>query len=386
MAESHSYFQTLHDGEEFDPEAFLTEVGAQFQSENIVKEVRWRIAVLKEISSQPDLVEVSEGLRDRLTQIFTAGGEEQEILGKLKDLTEIQSPDGKAVELRRFLKRSKRVLNEFEYRRILARKIENTEFQIVNLMAFFSDSKSALGGLKQEMDGLIANIKDQSKSILDIKTQEDSIRSSPAFEAYEEFKSKFLKDWLGQFSGVSAEELDSMTPEEIQQLVVEHQRHQMTELLKSKITASDVDMMEHLGLHDTLEGSFADEDFWLAANALAREGFRELILSIIRSFGMMKGKRYAFFQSQEDPDSYLLFGVGIGDLGEGDEDIEMIPYIKPFTRKGGYLLEIRKRDLGDPDQYYYELRHYVLPFLFAFDGIQNFQVKKELMSFFTSNY
>ena len=148
MSEGHSYFRTLQDGDgQFDNESFLTEVGAQFQSDNIVKEVRWRLAVLKEISAQPELVDVSEGLRDRLTQIFTTGGEEQEILGKLKDLTEIKSQDGKLVELRRFLKRSKRVLNEFEYRRILSRKIENTQFQIINLMAFFPDSKAALKGL-----------------------------------------------------------------------------------------------------------------------------------------------------------------------------------------------------------------------------------------------
>ena len=118
MSNGSSYFRTLNDGDgQFDNDSFLTEVGAQFQSENIVKEVRWRLAVLKEISGQPELVDVTEGLRDRLTQIFTTGGEEQEILGKLKDLTEIKSQDGKLVELRRFLKRSKRVLNEFEYRR-----------------------------------------------------------------------------------------------------------------------------------------------------------------------------------------------------------------------------------------------------------------------------
>ncbi len=60
MGEQRSYFRTLQDGEaDFDGDTFLTEVGTQFQSENIVKEVRWRIAVLKEISAQPDLTEIS---------------------------------------------------------------------------------------------------------------------------------------------------------------------------------------------------------------------------------------------------------------------------------------------------------------------------------------
>ena len=387
MSDGRSYFRNLQDGEaNFDDDTFLTEVGAQFQSENIVSEVRWRIAVLKEISSQPELVDISSGLRDRLTQIFTTGGEEEEILENLKGLTEVQRADGKPVELRRFLKRNKRTLNEFEYRRILARKIENTEFQMINLMAFFPESRQVLSELTSEMDVLIANIKDQSKPITVVKSQEDNIRKSAGFGAYEEFKSRFLRDWLGQFSGLGAEELDGMAPEEIQQLVVEHQRHQMTQLLKTKITVSDVDMTEHLGLHDTLEGGCSDQDFWSDANVRAKEGFRELVLTVIRSFGMLKGKRYSFFQSEDDKDQYLLFGVGIGDLGEEDEPIEMIPYIKPFTRKGGYLLEVRKRDIGDPDQYYYELRHYVLPFLFAFDQIQNFNVSKDLITFFTSNY
>jgi len=64
----------------------------------------------------------------------------------------------------------------------------------------------------------------------------------------------------------------------------------------------------------------------------------------------------------------------------------MVPYIKPFTKKGTYLLEIRQRELSDPDQYAHELRHYVLPFLFAFDSMPNFHLSKELITFFTSNY
>lgn len=389
MGEKRSYFRTLQDGEAtFDGDTFLTEVGSQFQSENIVKEVRWRIAVLKEISSQPELTDISEGLRNRLTQIFSAGSAENEILDSLKTLTEVKRSDGQPVELRRFLKRSKRTLNEFEYRRILTRKIENTEFQMINLMALFPEARQVLSELTNEVHSLISNISDQSQSIIAIKAQEDGIRGSTAFEAYEELKSRFLKDWLGQFADLSTEDLEGMDAAQVQQLVVEHQRHQMTQLLKTKIIASDVNMTEHLGLHDTLECGFSDKDFWNSANDRAQEGFRQWILAIIRTFGMLKGKRYSFFQSEEDKDQYLLFGVGIADLEEEDGEgvLEMVPYVKPFTRKGGYLLEVRKREIGDPEQYYYELRHYVLPFLFAFDQIQNFNVSKELITFFTSSY
>ena len=62
--ESRSYFTTLQDEDaEFDGDRSLTEVGSQFQSDVIMQEVRWRIGVLKEISSQPELAEVSDGLR-----------------------------------------------------------------------------------------------------------------------------------------------------------------------------------------------------------------------------------------------------------------------------------------------------------------------------------
>ena len=101
----------------------------------------------------------------------------------------------------------------------------------------------------------------------------------------------------------------------------------------------------------------------------------------------MKGKRYAFFQSQDDQNQYLLFGLGLKEISGADESpIEMVPYAKPFTRKGGYLLEIRQREISDPEQYHHELRHYALPFLFGFDQVPNFNVNKELITFFTSNY
>ncbi|MCZ6556564.1 MAG: hypothetical protein O7A69_02155 [SAR324 cluster bacterium] len=386
--ESRSYFTTLQDEDaEFDGDRFLTEVGSQFESDVIMQEVRWRIGVLKEISSQPELAEVSDGLRDRLTQIFTGGSAEEEVLDKLKQLTEITGSDGKAVELRRFVKRNKRTLNEYEYRNILSKKIENTEFQMVNLMAFFPDAEAELNNLTKQLRELIEKIGDHSVPITAIKAQEDNIRNSDPFTAYEQLKLRFLREWLGQFSDLNADELANLSTEDIQQLVVEHQRHQMTHLLKSKITLNSSDMTEYLGLHDTLEGRFTEDDFWNNSSDAARSGFRQLVLTVIQSFGVLKGQRYAFFQSDEDKDSYLLFGVGIADMGGNDDGtVELVPYMKPFTRKSGFLLEIRKRDLGDPDQYYHELRHYVLPFLFAFDHIQNFNVDKGLISFFTSNY
>ena len=102
---------------------------------------------------------------------------------------------------------------------------------------------------------------------------------------------------------------------------------------------------------------------------------------------MLKGRRYAFFQSKRDSDQYLLFGVGVTDLPDAKGlPLVMVPYVKPFTRKGGYLLEIRQREINDPEQYHHELRHYVLPFLFGFDQVPNFEVSTELITFFTSSY
>lgn len=383
-----SFFKNLEDEKsDFDPEKFLTEVESAFGSETITKEVRWRLSVLKEVSAQPEFSDVGQGLRDRLTQIFSAETDEQSILGNLKKLTEIQRSDGAAVELRRFLKRERRTLNEFEYRNILTKKTKNTRDQMRNLIAFFPEAANVLGELSKETDGLIKKIGNTQISIKAVRELEGKIRDSPPFVTYEELKLKFLREWLSQFTSLTTEQIEGMSQDDIQQMVVEHQRHQMTQLLKTKISVSDSDMTEHLGLHDTLECGYTNTDFWTGANTNARTGFRKWILAVIQTFGMLKGQRYVFFKSQEAEEQFLLFGVGVAELpGSDDVGIEMVPYIKPFTRKAGYLLEIRKREMADPDQYHYELRHYMLPFLFAFDQMPNFKVNKELIAFFTTNY
>jgi len=174
---------------------------------------------------------------------------------------------------------------------------------------------------------------------------------------------------------------------EIQRMIQEHQRHQLTQLLKGRIKPIDLDMTDYLGLHDTLEAGFNDTEFWRSANAASKAAFIKWVMDVVRAFGMLKGLRHAFFQSEDHPEQYLLFGLGLSHLPEASEDaIRMVPYIKPFTRKGTYLLEIRRRDIGDSDAYYHELRHYTLPFLFAFDKMKEFEIRQELVSFFTTGY
>ena len=385
--DSGTFFQSLSDDADFDSERFLTEVNSIFQSDTITSEVKWRLSVLKEISAQPQLKDVGTGLRARLTQIFSRGGKEDEVLASLKGLTEIQRDSGEKVDLRRFLKREKRTLNEHEYRNILAKKTQNTEHQMLNLIAFFPESQSELKKLSKVTEGLIKKIKNPGIPIKDVRKAEEEVRNSAAFSAYEDLKLRFLKDWLSQFMGFPKDQVEGMSVDEIQQLVVEHQRHQMTELLKTKVVPNDADMTQHLGLHDTLECTFENnKDFWQPANVAMKKGFRQWILAVIQTFGMIKGQRYAFFQVKGE-DIYLLFGVGMAEIPEGDvDDIQMVPYVKPFTKKANYLLEIRQRELGDPDQYSHEIRHYVLPFLFAFDSMPNFNLSKELITFFTSHY
>ncbi|MCH7477201.1 MAG: hypothetical protein IIA14_03755, partial [SAR324 cluster bacterium] len=259
----------------FDAEKFLTEVESQFQSGEIANEVRWRLAVLKEISARPEFKDVQEGLRNRLTQIFSKGGEEKEVLSSLKQLTAVKGKDGEAIELRRFLKRSKRTLTEMEYRTLLAKKLENTVFQALSLGEFFPEAAKDLKQLQHAARVLIKQVENPTIATQKLKEAEDHLRETPAFQAYENFKNRFLRDWLSQFAGVSAEEIAGMAPEEIQQMVREHERHQMTQLLKTQINPSPQDMTEHLGLHDTLEGTFGNEDFWSAANIGAKNGFKK---------------------------------------------------------------------------------------------------------------
>lgn len=383
-----SFFRTLYEGQvDFDAERFLVEVEAQFDSPEVREEVRWRLNVLSEISALAELAEASSVLKDQLTRIFSAGGDETAVLAKLKNLTEVPGKDGKPIDLRRFLKRNRRTLSESEYRGILAKKLENTRLHLENLIAFYPDAEGELQKLVKALHMLRGKLDDPKNRTADIKEQEDRLRATMTFQIYEDLKIRFLKDWLARFTSLSEAEIAGMTPEEIQRMILEHQRHQMTQLLKTKIQLVDLDMTEHLGVHDTLEGEFKDTGFWRTANQNARAGFRQWVLSAVQAFGMLKGQRYAFFQSEDDRDQYLLFGLGVSALPTApDQPIRMVPYIKPFTRKVGYLLEIRKRELTNQEEYHHELLHYVMPFLFAFDQMKDFKLSKDLLQFFNSRY
>ncbi|HKJ00462.1 MAG TPA: hypothetical protein VKB51_18475 [bacterium] len=372
---------------DFDALRFLTEVEAQFKSEDVVHEVRWRLEALTQISSQPGMESASATLRDKLTQVFTAGGNEAAVLDRLKALTEIEGKDGARLDLRSFLKRDRRVLSEQDYRAVLGRKIANTNAHVINLIAYYPQAEPDLHKLGAALRGLTTKIKDGSVNTSSLRRMEDKVREMPSFGLYEDLKSRFLKDWLGRFSQLSEEQLKGLTPAEIQRMIQEHQRHQLTQLLKGRIKPIDLDMTDYLGLHDTLEAGFNDTEFWRSANAASKAAFIKWVMDVVRAFGMLKGLRHAFFQSEDHPEQYLLFGLGLSHLPEASEDaIRMVPYIKPFTRKGTYLLEIRRRDIGDSDAYYHELRHYTLPFLFAFDKMKEFEIRQELVSFFTTGY
>ncbi len=151
-------------------------------------------------------------------------------------------------------------------------------------------------------------------------------------------------------------------------------------------TAPNTDMVEHLEPHDTLEATFQNTVFWKGATTGVKNGFKDWIMGAIQAYGMLKGQRYALFENEKASDHFLLFGIGVGEIGGEKDLVEMVSFVKPFTRKAGYLLEIRKRDISDPDEYHAELRHYLMPFLFAFDSMRDFKLNGELLSFFTSNY
>jgi len=381
------YFHSSLGGGDLDPDRALLELDAQFKSSELREEVRWRLSVLSDISAMPDLLEASNALRAKLTQIFTSGRDEMAVLSLLKEITEVPGNDGKPLDLRRFVKRNRRTYSESEYRAILAKKMENTRLQLENLLVFYPDAAEDLQQLVKGLQDLQAMVSDAGSKMLDVKAKEDRLRSGPVFRKYEDLKGLFLKDWLKRFGNVSDEQVAGLSPEEIQKLILEHQRHQMTQLLKSKVRPVDTDMTPHLSLHDTLEGEYKDPDFWKLANSHVKTGFRQWVLAAIQAFGMLKGQRYAFFQSESNQDQYLLFGLGVASIPTiAGAPIVMVPYIKPFARKAGYLLEIRKRELGDPKEYHHELMHYVMPFLYAFDQLKEFKVSRELMQYFNGRY
>ena len=387
--DSAGFFRTLyeHGSADFDALRFLTEVEAQFKSEDVVQEVRWRLDALTQISARPGLEDAGKALRDKLTQIFTGGGDESAVLTRLKDLTEIENSDGSRLDLRSFIKRDRRVLSEQDYRVVLGRKIANTNTHVVNLIAYYPQAEADLHKLAIALNELSGHILNPTVTSAALRIEEERIRNQAIFGLYEDLKTRFLKDWLARFADLTDGQIKDLSPGEIQKLIQEHQRHQLTQLLKGQIKVVELDMTEYLGLHDTLEGSFADQEFWRGANAAAKTSFLKWIVDVVQAFGMLKGNRHVFFQAQDHPELYLLFGLGLSHLPEASGDpIQMVPYLKPFTRKGTYLLEIRRRDIGDLGEYHRELRHYTLPFLFAFDKMREFTLRKELVSFFTTGY
>lgn len=391
MATSANFFrdlQTLDAEAAFDAQQFLLAVESQFKSPEVHQEVRWRLQVLKELSGQPEFEAASRGLRKALSRIFAQLTDEQKILAELKELTEVEGgTEGKPIDLRRFLKRERRTFDAEDYAKALRKKIGNTATQVQNLILFFPESRQVLTGLARSLDGLLKLIQSGREPIQQVKAREDKLRETPEFAQYETLKEQFLRKWLGRFSNLSAVEIAGLPPEEIQRLVVEHQRHQMTQLLKSQVKVSTADMGEHLDAHDTLECEFKDQEFWKGANSAAKAGFREWVLSAVQAFGMLKGQRYALFENEKDPSQLMLFGIGVAGISEDkDQMLRLVPFVKPFTRKAGYLLEIRNRELGETAEYHRELRHYVLPFLFAFDGMKEFRINPDLLSFFTSSY
>jgi hypothetical protein len=391
MAARSNFFRNLQAkgaDAQFDAQEFLLAVESQFKSPEVHNEVRWRLQVLKELAGHGELEAASRGLRKALSRIFGTHTDEQKVLAELRLLTEVEGgADGKPVDLRRFLKRERRTYDADEYGEILRKKIANTAAQAQNLILFFPESRPVLIGLSEQLEGLLQRTQAGREAIQQVKALEDRLRDTAEFAQYERLKEEFLKQWLGRFSNQSEEKLAGLAPEEVQRLVVEHQRHQMTQLLKSQVKLATVDMSEHLDAHETLECEFKDQEFWKGANSNARLGFRDWVLSAVQAFGMLKGQRYALFENERDASQLLLFGIGVAGFSEKrDQALKMVPFAKPFTRRAGYLLEIRRRELGESAEYHNELRHYVLPFLFAFDAMKEFRISSDLRSFFTSQY
>ena len=77
----------------------------------------------------------------------------------------MEGAEGATVDLRRFVKRDKRTLTEDEYRKNLAKKINNTSTQIKNLTVFFPDAHGELTKLGDTMEKMGENLHDPTTSI-----------------------------------------------------------------------------------------------------------------------------------------------------------------------------------------------------------------------------
>ena len=374
--------------EEVDSQRLLTEVDVRFQSPELLEELRWRLDVLHDLSEQREMAEEFRLLRDRLTRIFALYDDAGTILREVQALTVIEVAGREPVDLRFFLQRERQRFTEPEYREKLALKVENTKVQCENLVTCYPDAADDMRRLRKLMDGLADKLRSPKVAARTLKRIEDNIRETQPFVLYEDLKERMLKDWLLRFGDITEAQLAELGPDEVARLIQEHQRHRVTQLATAGVnTVTDLDIVPYLGVHDTLEGEFHEEGFWDRANVAVRRNFNEWVLRVVQALGLVDGRRYALFQSQADPESYLLFGVGLPGLPNTEEPpIRLVPYLKPFTRRAGYLLEVRRRVLGDDAAYYRELRHYTLPFLFGFDRVRGLEVPKALRDYFNGAY
>lgn len=383
-----SFFDALRRNEtEFDGYRLLYEVDARFHEPAMVEELRWRLEVLNELAEQYGLGEEFEALRDALTRIFTEPGDEHVVLARLRDLTYIQVPGGRRVDLRRLRVGTGKVYNEQDYRKALSRKIANTRDQVVNLTASYPQEEPELRKLSAVLQGLAERAADPALRASKVRRMEERVRESEGFTHYEALKQRMLRDWLARYTGASEEALAGLNDAEIARLVAEHQRHQVTQLVKAGVRPLDEDVSQHLGVHDTLEGEFHNEAFWAGANVSVRRGFVRWVTDAVMAYGMAAGRRYVFCRSEHDTSLYLLLGLGLPAVPHAQEGpIELVPYAKPFTRKAGYLLEIRRRQVGGIEAYHHELIHYTLPFIYAFEHVPEVTVQPDLRNFFNSRY
>ena len=83
MAINSEFFRTLHDSDsELEAVEFLVEIKNRFASGQVHEEARWRLQVLKELTSTEGMEAASHGFRKQLSKIFATVTDEGEILAK----------------------------------------------------------------------------------------------------------------------------------------------------------------------------------------------------------------------------------------------------------------------------------------------------------------
>lgn len=287
---------------------------------------------------------------------------------KLIQYSKVHLGEGKFMHLSAFLTSTgeHKVITEQEYLEQVGIMVQNTKFNLTNLLIFKEDDES----LVEFADEL--PLVEGNHNYEEVRLRMESLTMRGIIKHYNKVKLEFLQSWLAPFEAQLAKPIADMTPQEMQEALskVEHlKKQELTEIgMSLKPELAEKFRPYNKTMHPLMNGERLD--FWGFPEY--RDEFLGLIKQIINRFSFKLENHYLIFQSTDKQWAYLL---GFPDtVYEGkrkmrDGKVGFVPHLKVFTcnQEGDYQ-ELIQGDLKQ-SEYFRTLQTAVVPFLVSVSEI-----------------